>query len=212
MLLSLAVLGGFALYVMNAQERERLRQAVRRVHLAVLCVAARVLDAGAFFVRAVRARNRGARVTMAALVVVAAATVFGGAFNRPPRDIGADIEQLAATESRISAVYDAAAAQFRLGAMTTASLAEVIERRIEPELQIARIRLLSLEQVKPEQIASLEKAREYLRLRGESWRQRAAALQRRDLKALRQVEATERASLAALAAAVQDAGPSKIAD
>ena len=65
--------------------------------------------------------------------------------------------------------------------------------------------MLSLEGVQREQAVALEKAKEYLRLREESWRLRAAALQQRDMAALRHVETTERVSLAALDAAVQAA-------
>jgi len=64
---------------------------------------------------------------------------------------------------------------------------------------------MSLDRVRPDQIALLENAKEYLRLREESWRLRADALQRHNLAALRRVEITERASLAALDAAVQAA-------
>src|SRR5687768_5788198 len=128
MLLTLAVVGGFVWYVMNAEERDRLRRWRRVLHLAVLRHLAIALDGGARFVRAVRARNRGARVAFASLIVVAAATLFGGAFVHPPRDISADIEHLVSTESHITATYDRAAAQFRLGAMTAASLAQLIDR------------------------------------------------------------------------------------
>ena len=69
------------------------------------------------------------------------------------------------------------------------------------------MRMLSLENVQREQLVMLEKAKEYLRLREETWRLRAAALQKRDMVALRRVETSERASLAALEAAVQAAKP-----
>ena len=63
------------------------------------------------------------------------------------------------------------------------------------------MRMLSLDDVQREQLVMLEKAKEYVRLREESWRLRAAALQKRDMAALRRVETTERVSLAALDAA-----------
>ncbi len=62
---------------------------------------------------------------------------------------------------------------------------------------------MSLENVRADHEPSLEKAREYLRLRDESWRLRADALHRRDMKSLQRVELTERASLAALTAAAE---------
>ena len=105
----------------------------------------------------------------------------------------------------MTAAYDTAVAQFRLGTMTSAALAQLIRSPIKPELQVVRHAVLSLEDVQPGQLVLLEKAKEYLRLREETWRLRAAALQKRDMVALRRVETTERASLAALDAAVQAA-------
>ena len=101
------------------------------------------------------------------------------------------------------AIYDAAAAQFRRGTLDSESLARVIERKIKPELQGMRARVMSLDNVRSDQEPLLEKAREYLRLRDESWRLRAEALHRRDMKSLQRVELTERASLAALTAAAE---------
>ena len=69
------------------------------------------------------------------------------------------------------------------------------------------MRMLSLENVQREQLVMLEKAKEYLRLREETWRLRAAALQKRDMVALRHVETSDRAAVAALDAAVQAAKP-----
>jgi hypothetical protein len=198
MLLSLAVIGGFALYVMNAEERERLRVPLRRCHVAALRHAATIADAGARVVRAARAGQRWARACCGVLIALAAVTLLGSAFIDPPFDITADLDRLVSTESRTAAAYDAAAAQFRLGTTTAVSLAQVIDRRIKPELQVMRMRLASLDHIRPEQQPALEKAREYVRLREESWRQRAEALHRRDLAALRRVETTERAALATL--------------
>ena len=93
--------------------------------------------------------------------------------------------------------------QSRLGALDSESLARVIEQKIKPGLQDVRVRVMSLDNVRSDQAPFLEKAREYLRLRDESWRLRADALRRRDMKGLQKVELTERASLAALTAAAQ---------
>lgn len=204
MFIALLVLGGFALYVMNGEERARLRGALRHVHVVLLRGLAYAIDLLTRFVRAFRAKNRWARIAAAALIVLALAGV-AGRWVEPPRDIRADIEQLASTETRIANMYDAAAGQFKLGAMTAPSLAQLIDLRIKPELHVAHIRVLSLERVRPDQAVLLVKAKEYLRLREESWRLRADALNKRNLAALRRVETTERASLAALDAAVQAA-------
>jgi hypothetical protein len=205
MLLTLAVIGAFALYVMNSQERDRLRRRLLAVHVALLRLSANGLEAGARLVRAFRARQLWARAAASALMLIALAAVAGWTFIHPPRDITGEIEQLVSTEAHMTAAYDTAVAQFRLGTMTAAALAQLIDRRIRPELQVVRMRVLSLDDVQPEQLVPLEKAKEYLRLREESWRLRAAALQKRDMAALRRVETTERASLAALDAAVQAA-------
>jgi hypothetical protein len=202
MLLSLAVVGAFVLYVMNSDERGRLRRRLLGWHVALLRVSAGGLEVGARFVRAFRARQFWARTAAVTLMLIALAAVAGWTFIHPPKEIKGEIEQLVSTETHMAAVYDAAVAQFKLGTMTAASLAQLIDRRIRPELHVARLRVLSLDGVQREQAVALEKAKEYLRLREESWRLRAAALQQRDMAALRRVETTERVSLAALDAAL----------
>ena len=206
MLLSLVVIGAFVLYVMNADERDRLRRRLLSLQVTLIRVTANGLDAGAVLVRAFRARQFWARAAAAVLMMTALASVAGWTLIRPPLDIKGEIDKLVATEASTTAAYDTAVAQFRLGTMPAAALAQLIDRRIRPELHVVSVRMLSLEDVQPEQLAMLEKAREYLRLREETWRLRAAALQKRDLAALRRVESSERASLAALEAAVQAGG------
>ena len=205
MLLSLVVIGAFVLYVMNSDERNRLRRRLLTVQVTGIRLAAHGLEAGARLVRAFRARQFWARTAVTALMVIALASVAGWTLIRPPQDVRGEIDRLIATEASITAGYDTAVAQFKLGAMTAPALAQVIDRRIKPELHVVRMRMLSLENVRPEQLGMLDKAKEYLRLREESWQLRAAALQNRDMAALRRVETTERASLAALEEAVQAA-------
>ena len=206
MLLSLVVIGAFVLYVMNSDERDGLRRRLLSLQVTVIRVSANTLEAGAVLVRAFRARQFWARTAAAALMMIALASVAGWTLIRPPRDIKGEIDNLVATEASTTAAYDTAVAQFRLGTMTAAALAQVIDRRIRPELHVVSMRMLSLENVQREQLVMLEKAKEYVRLREETWRLRAAALQKRDMVALRRVETSERASLAALEAAVQAGG------
>jgi hypothetical protein len=203
MLLSLAVVGAFALYVMNSDERGRLQRRLLSLQVTVIRVSAQGLDAGALFVRAFRARQLWARTAAAALMMIALASVAGWTLIRPPLDIKGEIDKLVETEASTTAAYDTAVAQFRLGTMTAAALAQLIDRRIRPELHVVSMRMLSLDDVQREQLVMLEKAREYLRLREDTWRLRAAALRKRDMAALRRLETSERASLAALEAAVQ---------
>ena len=47
MLLSLVVIGAFVLYVMNSDERNRLRRRLLSLHVAVIRVSANGLEAGA---------------------------------------------------------------------------------------------------------------------------------------------------------------------
>ena len=74
----------------------------------------------------------------------------------------------------------------------------MIERKITPELQAMQARLKTLGRVPPEHQPLLGGAEEYLRLRDESWRLRAAALHKSSMPALRKAESAERASLEAL--------------
>jgi hypothetical protein len=203
MLLSLAVVGAFALYVMNSDERGRLQRRLLSLQVTVIRVSAQGLDAGALLVRAFRARQLWARTAAAALMMIALASVAGWTLVRAPLDIKGEIDKLVETEASTTAAYDTAVAQFRLGTMTAAALAQLIDRRIRPELHVVSMRMLSLDDVQREQLVMLGKAREYLRLREETWRLRAAALRKRDMAALRRLETSERASLAALEAAVQ---------
>jgi hypothetical protein len=203
MLLSLLVIGAFVLYLMTSDERDRLRRRLLSLQVTLIRLTAQGLDAGARFVRAFRARKLWARAAATVLMVTALTSVAGWTLIRPPQDIRGEIDKMVASEASITATYDTAVAQFKLGAMTSKSLAQLIDRRIKPELHVVSMRILALENVQPEQLGMLAKAKEYLQLREESWRMRAAALQKRDMAALRRVETTERASLAALEEAAQ---------
>jgi hypothetical protein len=205
MLLSLLVIGAFVLYLMTSDERDRLRRRLLSLQVTLIRLTAQGLDAGARFVRAFRARKLWARAAATVLMVTALTSVAGWTLIRPPQDIRGEIDKMVASEASITATYDTAVAQFKLGAMTSKSLAQLIDRRIKPELHVVSMRILALENVQPEQLGMLAKAKEYLQLREESWRMRAAALQKRDMAALRRVETTERASLAALEEAAQAA-------
>ena len=87
--------------------------------------------------------------------------------------------------------------QFKLGTLSAEALAQTIERKITPELAAAQARLKTLGRVPPEHQPLLASAEEYLRLRDESWRLRAAALHKSSMSALRKAEGAERASLEA---------------
>jgi hypothetical protein len=202
MFIFLLIAAAFAFYIMNTEERNHVMRWIVAANVVLRRLAALLLAGLLAWGRAIHARNRLAQGAAIALLFVASLGAI--VLTRPaPTDIRPEIERLLAVESQTTAIYDAAAAQFRLGALDSESLARVIERKIKPELQSVRVRVMSLDNVRSDQEALLEKAREYLRLRDDSWRLRAQALHRRDLKSLQKVELTERASLAALTAAAE---------
>ena len=197
MFIFLLIAAAFAFYIMNTDERQRVLKWIAAASVVLRRIAVLLLAGLRAWAHAIHARNRLAQAGAIALLFVASLGTI--VLTRPgPADIRPEIERLLAVESQTTAIYDAAAAQFRRGTLDSESLARVIERKIKPEFQGVRVRVMSLDNVRSDQEPVLEKAREYLRLRDESWRLRAEALHRRDLKGLQKVELTERASLAAL--------------
>jgi membrane associated rhomboid family serine protease len=133
-------------------------------------------------------------VTMAVTVVVAVASAVP---LRGVTDVRPEISRVIAVEESTTSAYQHAVKQFKLGTMNAEALAQVIERKITPELQAMQSRLKSLGRVPPEHQPLLTSAQDYLRLRDESWRLRAAALHKSSMPALRNAEMAERASLEA---------------
>lgn len=113
-------------------------------------------------------------------------------------DVRPEIEQLAAVEQKTANAYDAAVKHFTNGEMTLRELVDVIDHTILPELNAAHTRVKHLERVPYAQAPLLAGAREYLELREESWRARAAGLRRKSLGVMRPPDETERASLETL--------------
>ena len=206
MLIFLLIAAGFAFYIMNTDERKRVLQWIAAASVVIRRLAVLLLAGLRAWGRAIHARNRLAQAAaIAVLLVMSVGTIV---LTRPgPTDLRPEIERLLAVESETTAIYDAAATQFRRGTLDSESLARLIERKIKPQLQHVRVRLMSIDNVRSDHEPLLEKAREYLRLRDESWRLRAEALHRRDMKSLQRVELTERASLAALTAAAEAMKP-----
>jgi hypothetical protein len=112
-------------------------------------------------------------IGVAAVLLVGAAAAFP---LRGIADVRPEIDRLLTIETHTSDVYQTAMRKVRNGAMTTAGLAQVIDGAIVPELQAADARLQSLTGVPQDDRPRVDDAREYLRLRSESWRLRAAAL------------------------------------
>jgi hypothetical protein len=86
-------------------------------------------------------------------------------------DVKPEIARAIAAEERTSAAYQSALDAFKKGHMTADALAELAERTNVPTLKAVDARLEALRNV-------VDDAREYLRLRCQSWRLRAAAIRR----------------------------------
>jgi hypothetical protein len=132
---------------------------------------------------------------MAVTLVVA---VVSAVPLRGMADVRPEISRVLAVEESTASLYRGAVAQFKLGAVSADALAQVIERKITPELHAVQARLKTLGRVPPEHQPLVANAEEYLKLRDESWRLRAAALHKSSMPALRKAETAERASLEAL--------------
>jgi hypothetical protein len=118
----------------------------------------------------------GRRLVMGA---VAAAALLIVAFAIPLRgitDVRNDIARLIPLEEQTSGAYQAAVERFKKGGVPTGTLTDTIARTILPELQAADSRLKAAGRVPPIHQALLSDAREYLRLRIESWQLRAEGL------------------------------------
>jgi membrane associated rhomboid family serine protease len=114
---------------------------------------------------------------------------------RSVTDIRPELELLVSLEQRTTAAYEDAVLRFRNGRITTKSLASLIDGTILPELQAARARVTALQRVPPAHQPLVTVANDYLKLRDESWRLRAEALSKANMRLLREADRTERASL-----------------
>ena len=139
-------------------------------------------------------KPRAARLaaTAGAVLTIAAAS---GVPLRGVTDVRPELERVVALEQRTVPAYEAAVEQFKLGRMKPEALAKLIERTIVPEVQAVRARLNNIGGVPPEHQALVADATEYLRLRDESWRLRAQALQKHNMLLLREADRKEQAAL-----------------
>jgi len=123
--------------------------------------------------RAAEIREVGSVAATAAALLVACAIPL-----RHIADVKPEIARVLATETRTAAAYHAAFDAFKKGRKGAEAVATLVERTIVPELQAADDRLAALANVPPAHRPLVAEAREYLRLRRESWRLRADALRR----------------------------------
>jgi len=139
-----------------------------------------VVGAGCGVVLAAPAMERQATIRDAAIVgAIAAAMIVACAIPmRHIADVKPEIARVIDTEARTSAAYQAAFDAFKKGKKGAEALAAFVEKSIVPELQAADVRLAALTNVPPAHQPLVADAREYLRLRRDSWRLRADAIRR----------------------------------
>jgi rhomboid protease GluP len=113
-------------------------------------------------------------------------------------DIRPELARLTAAEERTAESYRLATEQFKLGAIKAEGLAQLIERKIIPDLQSVRRALPKPHVVLPQQQPLVAGADDYLRLRCDSWTLRAVALHQSSVRLLRDADQKERSSLDAL--------------
>ncbi len=135
-------------------------------------------------------RRLAATFATAVVIAVAAAVPVRGIVNIRP-----ELRALVALEDRTVSTYQAAVARFRAGRMTDQVLAAVIEERILPQFGAARRTLQTKGRVLRKDEPFIAEAREYLRLREQSWRLRLDGLTGAGMAKLREAEARERSAL-----------------
>jgi membrane associated rhomboid family serine protease len=143
------------------------------------------------------ARKPPVRRVVATLAATAGIVVVLAVPLRGVADVSAVIAHVVAVEQQTSHDYDGAIDRFKRERRHTEVLIEQIER-IRPELRTASARLNALVNVPAEQLWLVSGAKEYLRLRDESWRLRAEGLRQSSMRLLQQADSTERAALDAL--------------
>jgi membrane associated rhomboid family serine protease len=115
-------------------------------------------------------RIAGAAALAGLLAVAYALPVRGIADVRP------EISGLAALEQSTGQLYASAAERFRKGRMSSEALAQMIAGAIVPQLQAADAHLKSVHRVPSIHEPLVADARDYLRLRTQSWQLRAEGL------------------------------------
>jgi membrane associated rhomboid family serine protease len=109
-------------------------------------------------------------------------------------DIRPDIDRMIATDDRTAALFRERATQLALGRISEQAMIDLIEREIIPALEREQQPLASEALVPDDQQALRDAAREYLRVRIDSWRLRATAFRKGSLSLLRQADAREGAA------------------
>lgn len=176
---------GVALFLVYAAATHRLGGTIGVAPLAGGTIVGLMLARGSRDHRP--AARRVAVVTAAAaiLAVLLVAPVSGMADVRPA------IDRIIAMETRTSATYEVALTRFHAGTIRTLALAQLIDRTIVPELQAARAGVEVLEHVPREHQPLVALARDYLRLREQSWQLRSTGLRLLKIPTLKEAERKE---------------------
>ena len=133
-------------------------------------------------------------VTMAVTVVVAVASAVP---LRGVADVRPEISRVLEVEESTVGAYQAAVTQFKLGTVNAEGAGAGDRTQDHAGAAGDAGALQGAWARSPEHQPLLASAEEYLRLRDESWRLRAAALHKSSMPALRKAETAERASLEA---------------
>jgi len=132
------------------------------------------------------------------MAIVCIVTIVSAAPLRGVADVKPEIERVVAVERSTAAAYDAAVNRFQNGQLTTAGMADVIDRTILPELAAAEARLKKLDGVPRQHKPLVDGAQQYFDLREASWLARVEGLRKAKTPKLREAETIERAALDAL--------------
>ena len=147
--------------------------------------------------RGVRERKPPVRRLAAVSAATLAVAVLAAVPLRGFADVRPELALVVAVEERSAAAYEGAVLRFRDGRVTAKALAGLIERTILPDLQRVRARVSTLQRIPNAYRPIVAAANEYLRLREESWRLRARALNTSKMPLLRDADRIERQALAA---------------
>jgi membrane associated rhomboid family serine protease len=121
--------------------------------------------------KAPRPNDVGAVVAAACVLALMCALTL-----RNIADVKPEINGVLAAEERTVVAFQAASEAFKKGRLKADALAQYVERTIVGDLQAVDARLKALRNVPAEDQPLVTDAREYLRLRSESWHARAEAI------------------------------------
>jgi hypothetical protein len=137
------------------------------------------------------------RRVLATMAATAGIVVLLAVPLRGVADVTGEVAFVVAFEDRTSRDYDADVMRFKRGRLSSDDLIAHIDR-IQPELRAVSLRLNSVGNIPPEHQWLVDNAKEYLRLREESWRLRGEALRGSNMRQLQQADTVEHAAIAVL--------------